>query len=29
MFNELVALSTGTGRPLPLLLLANLKGEPL
>lgn len=29
MFNELVALSTGTGRPLPLLMLANLKGEPL
>lgn len=29
MFNELVALSTGTGRPLPLLLLANLKGDPL
>ncbi|WP_087693535.1 hypothetical protein [Pseudomonas sp. PE-S1G-1] len=29
MFNELVALSTGTGRPLPLMLLANLKGEPL
>lgn len=29
MFNEMVALSTGTGRPLPLMLLANLKGEPL
>lgn len=29
MFNELVALSTGTGRPLPLLMLANHKGEPL
>ncbi|MNG21436.1 hypothetical protein D3C84_1057960 [compost metagenome] len=29
MFNELVALATGTGRPLPLLMLANLKGEPL
>lgn len=29
MFNELVALAVGTGRPLPLLLLANLKGEPL
>ena len=29
MFNELVALSTGTGRPLLLLMLANLKGEPL
>lgn len=29
MFNELVALSTGTGRPLPLMMLANLKGEAL
>lgn len=29
MFNEMVALSTGTGRPLPLMLLANLKGQPL
>lgn len=29
MFNELVALSTGTGRPLPLMMLANLKGEKL
>lgn len=29
MFNELVALSTGTGRPLPLLLLAKLNGETL
>ncbi|WP_163019980.1 hypothetical protein [Pseudomonas viridiflava] len=29
MFNELVALSTGTGRPLPLMLLANMKGEAL
>lgn len=29
MFNELVALATGTGRPLPLLMLANLKGEKL
>jgi hypothetical protein len=29
MFNELVALSTGTGRPLPLLLLPKLNGETL
>ncbi|MNF10511.1 hypothetical protein D3C80_2114690 [compost metagenome] len=29
MFNELVALATGTGRPLPLMMLTNLKGEPL
>ncbi|MHC8341734.1 hypothetical protein [Pseudomonas sp. RT6P73] len=29
MFNEMMALSTGTGRPLPMLLLAQLKGEPL
>lgn len=29
MFNEMVALSTGTGRPLPMLLLAHLKGEQL
>lgn len=29
MFNELVALATGTGRPLPLMMLANMKGEPL
>lgn len=29
MFNEMVALATGTGRPLPLMLLANIKGEPL
>ncbi|EKT4458370.1 hypothetical protein QEL94_004342 [Pseudomonas putida] len=29
MFNELVALATGTGRPLPLMMLANLKGEKL
>lgn len=28
MFNEMIALSTGTGRPLPMLLLAHLKGEP-
>lgn len=29
MFNELVALATGTGRPLPLMMLTNLKGDPL